>query len=415
MVRTDRLAITRRVRTFLSQTLVIAFLLGLASAPSASALQNGLARTPPMGWNPWYRFQCDVNEALIRQTARAMVSSGMKAAGYRYVNLDDCWMARTRDASGSLVPDAAKFPSGIRALADYVHRKGLRFGIYADMGAATCAEFPGSRGHFDQDARTFAAWGVDYLKLDACQTTPEELGPGSAGAMLAALRRARRPTVFSLATAGGHIPISQLTPWIWAGRFAHLWRTTDDFTRHHPRAQAWDGLMEVLDINAGLSRYARPGAWNDPDLLQVGNPPLTPREGRSIFSLWSMMAAPLIADNDLRAMSAYDRQTLTNREVIAIDQDRAGIQGTRVRTSAGREIWVRRLANGDRAVLLFTRRAMAARFAVGLGALAYGHGGVYAVRNLWTHRTTAARGPIGVSVPGHGVAMFRVRRIGAAG
>src|SRR5436190_8736079 len=148
--------------SLLAATLMLV-LLSLTWVPSAAALNNGLARTPPMGWNPWYRFQCDVNEALIRQTARAMVSSGMKAAGYRYVNLDDCWMARARDASGSLVPDPAKFPSGIRALADYVHRRGLRFGIYADMGAATCAEFPGSRGHFDQDARTFAAWGVDYL------------------------------------------------------------------------------------------------------------------------------------------------------------------------------------------------------------------------------------------------------------
>jgi alpha-galactosidase len=340
-----------------------------------------------------------------------MVSSGMKAAGYRYVNLDDCWMARTRDATGSLVPDPVKFPHGIRALADYVHSRGLKFGIYADAGSATCQGFPGSRGHFDQDARTFAAWAVDYLKLDGCHTTPAELGPAGQAAMHTALRRARRPVVFSMATFGGSSRLSQHTPWRWAGRIANLWRTTHDFTWYRRRSQAWEGLMEVLDINARLSPYARPGAWNDPDFLQVGNWPLSAREGRSIFSLWAMMAAPLIADNDLSAMSAYTRQTLTNREVIAVDQDRAGIQGTRVRTSAGREIWVRRLANGDRALLLFSRRPTPGRFSLDLGSLGLG-AGPYLVRNLWTQRSALVRHPLRVTVVSHGVAMFRVRAAG---
>jgi alpha-galactosidase len=377
--------------------------------PDAGALRNGLARTPPMGWNPWYRFRCNVNEDLIRRTADIMVSSGMKAAGYRYVNLDDCWMARTRDPSGSLAPDPAKFPHGIRALADYVHSKGLKFGIYADAGGATCQGFPGSRGHFDQDARTFAAWAVDYLKLDGCNTTPAELGPAGHAAMLASLRRARRPVLFSIASFGGSSRLRGHTPWRWGARVANMWRTTHDFTWYRPRRRTWDGVMEVVDINARLSRYAHPGGWNDPDLLQVGNWPLGAREGRSIFSLWAIMAAPLIADNDLRTMSAFTRQTLTNREVIAIDQDPAGIQGTRVRTSAGREVWVRRLANGDRALLLFSRRATPGKFAVDLASLGLGGGDRHFVRDLWTHRTATVGRVLRATVVGHGVAMFRIR------
>jgi alpha-galactosidase len=381
---------------------------GLLWVPAASALRNGVARTPPMGWNPWYRFRCNVNEDLVRRSADIMVASGMKAAGYRYINLDDCWMARTRDPSGSLAPDPAKFPHGIRALADYVHSRGLRFGIYADAGSATCQGYPGSRGHFDQDARTFAAWAVDYLKLDGCHTTPDELGPASHAAMLAALRRARRPVLFSVASFGGSSRLRGYSPWRWAGNLANMWRTTHDFTWYQGRSRAWDGLMTVVDINARLSRYARPGAWNDPDMLQVGNWPLSGREGRSIFSLWAMMAAPLIADNDLRSMSAFTRQTLTNREVIAVDQDRLGMQGTRVRSSAGREVWVRRLANGERALLLFSRRATAGSFTVDLSSLGLG-GGRHAVRDLWSHRTTTVGPVLRATVVSHGVAMFRIR------
>jgi alpha-galactosidase len=399
----------RTTRRTLPAAVVLAVLLGgLIWVPAATALRNGLARTPPMGWNPWYRFRCNVNEDLVRRSANIVVSSGMKAAGYRYINLDDCWMARTRDPSGSLVPDPAKFPHGIRALADYVHSQGLKFGIYADSGGATCQGFPGSRGHFDQDARTFAAWAVDYLKLDGCHTTPDELGPAGHAAMLAALRRARRPMLFSIASFGGSSRLRGYSPWRWAGGLANMWRTTHDYTWYHPRARAWDGLMEVLDINAQLSRYARPGAWNDPDLLQVGNPPLSGREGRSIFSLWAMMAAPLIADNDLRTMSPFTRQTLTNREVIAVDQDRAGMQGTRVRSSAGREVWVRRLANGDRALLLFSRRATAGKFTVDLASVGLG-GGRHAVRDLWNHRTATVGHVLRATVVSHGVAMFRIR------
>jgi alpha-galactosidase len=356
-----------------------------------------------MGWNPWYRFRCQVNEGLVRQTADAIVSSGMKAAGYRYVNLDDCWMARARDASGALVADPAKFPHGIRALADYVHARGLKFGIYADAGGATCEGFPGSRGHFDQDAATFAAWGVDYLKLDSCNTTPAERGPAGYAAMRDALGRSRRPVIFSVAQTG------QNRPWRWAPRIAHLWRTTHDFPWYHGRARAWISLMRVVDINGRLGRYAHPGAWNDPDILQVGNWPLSPREGRSVFSLWAIMAAPLIAGNDVRRMSAFTRQTLTNREVIAVDQDRAGIQGVRRWVGGGREVWVRRLANGDRALLLFNRRATSARFTVDLPRLGLRSAPRYVLRGLWAHRTTTTGRRIQVTVIGHGVAMFRVR------
>ena len=379
----------------LAGVLVACALTGVLAAPAA-ALDNGLAQTPPMGWNSWYRFRCQVNERIVRETANVMIRSGMRAAGYRYVNLDDCWMARSR-RRGALRPDPAKFPHGIRALAAYVHSRGLKLGIYAAAGRATCMHYPGSRRHLYTDAHTIAAWRVDYVKLDGCFTTRHERGPVGYGVMQAAIRSTGRPMVLSISAWGLG------TPWLWAAGVGHLWRTTPDI-----RAR-WSSVMRGVDHNAALARYARPGAWNDPDMLQVGNRGLTANEARSMFSLWSMMAAPLIASTDVRRMSATTRRILTNREVIAVDQDRGGVQGFPTYTSGTQQVWIRPLSNGDRALLLLNRSA--ARATVGADARQLGlrPSGGYVVRDLWGRRTTTTPGPITASLPRHGIAMFRVR------
>lgn len=375
---------------------VVACGLAAALAVPAAALDNGLARTPPMGWNSWYRFRCQFNERIVRETANAMVRSGMRAAGYRYVNLDDCWMARSR-RRGALRPDPVKFPHGIRALAAYVHSRGLKLGIYAAAGRATCMHYPGSRRHLYIDAHTFARWRVDYVKLDGCFTTRQERGPLGYGVMQAAIRSTGRPMVLSISAWGLG------TPWLWAAGVGHLWRTTPDI-----RAR-WPSLLRIVDHNAALARYARPGAWNDPDMLQVGNRGLNATEARSMFSLWSIMAAPLIASTDVRTMSATTRRILTNREVIGVDQDPGGVQGLPTSTSAAQQVWVRPLANGDRALLLFNRSAGGATVGADARQLGLRPSSAYVVRDLWAHRTASTPGPIVVSLPRHGVAMFRVR------
>jgi alpha-galactosidase len=379
----------------LAGALVACVATGVLAAP-AMALDNGLARTPPMGWNSWYGFHCQVSERIVRETANAMIRSGMRAAGYRYVNLDDCWMARTR-RRGALRPDPEKFPHGIRWLAAYVHSRGMKLGIYAAAGRRTCMHYPGSRRRLYTDAHTFASWRVDYLKLDGCFTTPRERGPDGYGVMEAAIRSTRRPMVLSISAWGLG------TPWLWGANVGHLWRTTADI---HAR---WSSVLRVVDHNAGLARFARPGAWNDPDMLQVGNRGLTATEGRSMFSLWSMMAAPLIVSTDLRTMSRATRRTLTNREVIRIDQDSGGVQGFRASSSGSQEVWVRPLANGDRALLLFNRSAGRASVGADARQLGLRPSGGYVVRDLWAHRTSSTPGPITASLPRHGVAMFRVR------
>ncbi|MFL5820427.1 MAG: glycoside hydrolase family 27 protein [Solirubrobacteraceae bacterium] len=374
---------------------IAAVIAGVLAAP-APALDNGLARTPPMGWSSWYPLRCQVNEQVVRETAHAMIASGMRAAGYRYVNLDDCWMARTR-RRGQLRPDPAKFPHGMRALAAYLHRRGLKLGIYAAAGRATCMRFPGSRRHLYTDARTFASWRVDYLKLDGCFTTRRERGPQGYGVMQSAIRWTRHPMVLSISAWGLE------SPWVWAANVGHLWRTTPDI---HAR---WSSMMRIVDHNAGLAGHARPGAWNDPDMLQVGNRGLRTTEGKSMFSLWSMMAAPLIAGNDLRAMSRTTRGILTNREVIAVDQDPAGVQGFRASSVGGHEVWIRPLASGDRALLLVNRSRARAMLGADARQLGLRPSRGYVVRDLWLHRTSTTPGPVTAFLPAHGVAMFRVR------
>ncbi len=311
-----------------------------------------LALTPPMGWNSWNKFQCDVDEGMIRSIADAMVSSGMKEAGYVYVVIDDCWQGQ-RDSLGFIRPDPVHFPSGMKALADYVHTRGLKFGIYSCAGDKTCGGKPGSRGHEYQDALTYASWGVDYLKYDWCNTA----GLNPAGAyttMRDALFAAQRPVVFSICEWGDN------QPWLWAKDVGHLWRITGDITNcfdcqvNHGTWSSW-GVMNIVEMREGIRKYAGPGHWNDPDMLEVGNG-MPVGQDRAHFSLWCMLAAPLMAGNDIRTMSKETANILTNREVIAIDQDSLGVQGLRHNNNVeGVEMWVKPLLHGDWAVCFLNR------------------------------------------------------------
>jgi len=312
---------------------------------------QGLAMTPPMGWNSWNKFACNVSEELIRETADAMVATGMKDAGYEYIVIDDCWQV-SRDSLGFIVADPKRFPSGIKALADYVHAKGLKFGIYSCAGNKTCGGRPAGRGHEYQDALSYAKWGVDYLKYDWCDT--ENLNAiGAYTTMRDALHAAGRPIVFSLCEWGNN------KPELWAKEVGHLWRTTGDIYNcfdcidDHGAWKAW-GVMQIVDKQDGLRKNAGPGHWNDPDMLEVGNGmPLN--ESRAHFSLWCMLAAPLIAGNDLRSMNAETLTVLSNKEVIAIDQDSLGIQGFRHTAKDSVETWLKPLKNGEWAVCLLNR------------------------------------------------------------
>lgn len=310
-----------------------------------------LAKTPPMGWNSWNTFACDINEDLIRSVADAIVSSGMKDAGYIYINIDDCWHGE-RDSQGFIHEDAKRFPSGMKVLADYVHSKGLKIGIYSDAGTQTCGGRPGSRGHEYQDAITYAGWGIDYLKYDWCNTG--ELNAAEAyKTMRDALYAAGRPMVFSICEWG------QNKPWTWAKEVGHLWRTTGDI--HN----CWDcemgfgtwsklGVLPILDKQADLRKYAGPGHWNDPDMLEVGNG-MTYTEDRAHFSLWCMLAAPLIAGNDVRKMSVETRDILTNREAIAINQDELGVQCYKMLDRGNFEIYAKPLSKGELALCFLNR------------------------------------------------------------
>ncbi len=331
-------------------------LLGLIQSQAPAQKQEGLALTPPMGWNSWNKFACDVNEALIRQTADAMVSTGMRDAGYRYIVIDDCWQVN-RDSLGFIVADPARFPSGMKTLADYIHSKGLKFGIYSCAGSKTCGGRPGSRGHEYQDALTYAKWGVDYLKYDWCNTE----GLNAVGAyttMRDALFATGRPIVFSLCEWGDN------KPWDWAGKVGQLWRTTGDITAvfdgsvNHGTWSSW-GVMKIVEMRPGVRKFAGPGHWNDPDMLEVGNG-MSVNEDRSHFSLWCLMAAPLIAGNDLRNMTPEVHDILCNQEVIAIDQDSLGIQGYRQSITDSVEVWMKPLSRGDWAVG-FLNRSVAPR------------------------------------------------------
>jgi alpha-galactosidase len=367
---------------------------GVAVAQSAKNPVS-LAQTPPMGWNSWNKFGCDVSEKLIRETADAMVNSGMKAAGYQFVNIDDCWQV-SRDATGNIVADPERFPGGIKALADYVHSKGLKLGIYTDVGAHTCGKRPGSLNYEFQDAKTYAGWGIDYVKIDWCDA--EGLIPEVQYAKFRdALAQSGRPIVYSICNWGVK------EPWKWGPATSNLWRTTDDIKDTYDR-------MSVIGFSQnGLEKYAAPGHWNDPDMLEVGNGGMKPDEYRTHMALWSLLAAPLLAGNDLRNMSAETKELLTNPEVIAVDQDVKGVQGHRVWQEGPLEIWTKPLADGSQAVGLFNRGESPIKMTLDFSVIRAP--GSRELRDLLDHKDLGIMQNFYMAeVPQHGVVLVRVSK-----
>ncbi|MGA7711632.1 MAG: glycoside hydrolase family 27 protein [Rhizomicrobium sp.] len=366
---------------------------------------NGLARTPPMGWNSWNKFGCEVNEKVLRSAADAMASSGMREAGYQYVVIDDCWQG-ARDKNGNIRPDPKRFPSGIKKLADYVHSKGLKFGIYSDAGTKTCGGRPGSRGFEYQDAKQYAAWGVDYLKYDWCNTGTQDAAAAYL-TMSQALQATGRPIVFSLCEWGNS------KPWLWAQNIGNLWRTTGDIYDHWEGKNANGysiGMLNIVDMQVGLAAFAGPGHWNDPDMLEIGNGGMTGEEYRAHFSLWAMLAAPLIAGNDLSAMSDETKSILMNREVIAIDQDPLGVEANRVAKDGNYEVWARPIKGGGRAVVLLNRSSEPHDITVTWDQLQYPDSLKATMRDLWRHQDLPpAVGSFTSSVAGHGVVMVTIK------
>ncbi|WP_053990893.1 glycoside hydrolase family 27 protein [Mangrovimonas sp. TPBH4] len=303
---------------------------------------DGLAETPPMGWNSWNTFGTNINEQLVKDIADKFVELGLKDAGYEYIVLDDGWMAKERDENGNLVPDPVKFPNGMKVVADYVHSKGLKFGLYNCAGSQTCAGYPGSRGYEYQDARSYASWDIDYLKYDWCNT--EKLNAeGAYMTMRDALKAAGRPVVFSICEWGDN------EPWKWAKDIGHLWRVTGDIINcwdcevGHGSWSSW-GIWKIIDMRKDIRGAAGPGHWNDLDMMEVGNG-MTDAEDRSHFAMWSIMTSPLIMGNDLRSASKETIKTLSNKDVVAINQDALGIQGFRFTNENGIEIWLKPLEN----------------------------------------------------------------------
>ena len=379
-----------RFRTFCRVAALVLFS-GAPLLAQADDLSK-LALTPPMGWNSWNKFGCDVSEQLIRETADAMVSSGMKSAGYQYVNVDDCWQV-SRDAQGTIVADPKRFPSGIKALADYVHNKGLKLGVYTDAGRLTCQKRPGSYQHELIDARTYARWGVDYVKVDWCHA--EGLDPEVEYVRFRdALMHSGRSIVFSICNWGVK------APWRWGPHTGNLWRTTGDISDTYDR-------MSVIGFSQnGLEKYSGPGHWNDPDMLEVGNGGMTHDEYLTHMSLWVLLAAPLLAGNDLRSMTAETKAILTNPEVIALDQDSKGVQGHRVWDEGPLEIWTRPLADRSVAVGLFNRGESELKMTLDWKTV--GITGSARVRDLWRHRDVGnVSDTYSTLVPKHGVVLIK--------
>jgi alpha-galactosidase len=392
-------------RLFVARWWLVMVMLVITPAVGRS-LDNGLAKTPPMGWNSWNKFACKgLNEKVVRETADAIATNGMKDAGYKFVILDDCWQTG-RDANGNIVPDAERFPSGMKALGDYIHSKGLKFGIYTDAGMLTCAKRPGSIGHEYQDAKQYANWGVDYLKEDWCSTLPGQNSESSYTIMRDALAASGRPIVFSICEWGS------TKPWLWAGPIGNLWRSTGDIQDCWDCKKDWggNGVAQIIDQMSGLETYAGPGHWNDPDMLEVGNGGMTKEEYRAHFSMWAMFAAPLLAGNDISNMTADTKEILMNREVIAIDQDPLGQQGRRVKKTGDLEIWSKQLQDGGRAVALLNRGSAATKMSVAWTDIGYPDSLSASVRNLWTSKDIGKQsGNYSAEVPSHGVVMLTVK------
>ncbi len=378
-------------------------------APKAPSAASHIAETPPMGWNSWNFFAEKVTDADIRAAADNLVATGMKDAGYNYINIDDTWEAE-RDSTG-LLHTNAKFPD-MKALADYVHSKGLKIGIYSGPGTKTCGGYNASLGHEEQDAKMYAAWGIDYLKYDLCSFIPdvmEKQAPNDKAAQMRlmfaayqkmgkALKATGRPIVFSLCQYGWD------APWEWAPAIGgNLWRTTGDID------PSWDRIYAILSQQEGLEKYAGPGHWNDPDMLEVGNGKLTLGENRSHFSMWAMLAAPLLAGNDLPNMKPEIKAILTNKDVIAIDQDRLGRQGERVYSDGEVEVWTRHLSGGALAVAVLAAgdsRYSTHPFHLDLAKL--GLHGPQEGKDLWTGKPITLTEHMPIELTSHDILLVRI-------
>ena len=369
-------------------------------------LEN-LAQTPPMGWNSWNKFGCNVSEKLIRDMADEMVSSGMRDAGYIYLVIDDCWQVG-RDENGKILPDPERFPSGIKALVDYVHSKGLKFGLYSDAGSKTCQGRPGSRGHQFQDARTYAQWGVDYLKYDWCSNEGQNAKAAYA-TMHDALKEAGRPIVLSICEWGSN------NPWEWGEGVGNLWRTTGDIRDCYNCEFDWggQGVLNIIDKEAGLYKYAGPGHWNDPDMLEVGNGGMSSDENKTHFTMWAMLAAPLMSGNDIREMDAQTKEILMNKEVIAIDQDSLGIQARKFMDMGEHEIWAKELSGGRVAICFLNREDHTwnldydwKRQIMYFLKNVHIDKNIYTIRDVWAHKNMGETGDhLKKGIPKHGILM----------
>jgi alpha-galactosidase len=379
-------------RQILLFTLAFSLTIFVGHAPAQS---GSLAPTPPMGWNSWNHYGCNISDALIRQQADAMAASGLKAAGYQYINIDDCWEGQ-RDAKGYIQPND-RFPD-MKALADYIHAKGLKLGIYSSPGPKTCARYEGSYGHEQQDAEAYAKWGVDYLKYDWCSARdvykPAEY-PAAIRKMRDAMVRAGRPMVYSIHGRG--------LVWEWAAAAgANLWRTSGDITDTYAR------MVAIGFGQSGLEPFAGPSHWNDPDMLEVGNGGMKENEYRMHMTLWCLLAAPLLAGNDLTQMSPATLAVIANPEAIAVDQDRAGIQGRRVQQIGPVEVWMKPLADGSKAVGLFNREQGIIPVKVSLKDLGLGQDAT--ARDLWEHKDLGSiKDTLSADVGEHGVVFLKLR------
>ncbi|CAA0834481.1 Alpha-galactosidase 3 [Striga hermonthica] len=369
-------------------------------------LINGLAETPQMGWSSWNFFACDINEKVIKETADALVSTGLANLGYNYVNIDDCWSELVRDSKGQLVADAKTFPSGVKSLADYVHSKGLKLGIYSDAGAFTCQVRPGSIFHELDDAKLFASWGVDYLKYDNCFNLgiePEKRYPP----MRDALNATGRPIFYSLCEWGVHDPA------LWAGQVGHSWRTTDDIN------DSWASMTTIADINDKWASYAGPGGWNDPDMLEVGNGGMSYQEYRAHFSIWALMKAPLIIGCDVRNITSETLEILSNEEVIAVNQDPLGVQGRKVYSygpDSCYQVWAGPLSGQRLAVVLWNRCSKTATITAKWAVLGLESSVRVSIKDLWKHEYVSKDSVASFSarVDGHACEMYIFTQAAAA-
>ncbi|KAJ8759291.1 hypothetical protein K2173_006811 [Erythroxylum novogranatense] len=356
-----------------------------------------LGRTPPMGWSSWNHFHCKVNETIIRETADALVSSGLSSLGYIYVNIDDCWGVYDRDFNGNLVANKSTFPSGIKALADYVHGQGLKLGIYADSGYRTCSgRIPGSLGREQKDADTFASWGIDYLKYDNCYN--DDTRPTIRYlAMSSALKKAGRPIFFSMCEWG------DMRPALWGSKIANSWRNTDDIS------DSWQSMLKIADMNEVYADYAKPGGWNDPDMLEVGNGGMTNSEYQVHFSIWAISKAPLILGCDVRHITNETWLILSNQEVIAVNQDKLGVQAKKVKMEGEREIWAGPLSGNRKVILMVNSKTWGSPLTAHWEDIGFNSDDIVVqARDLWQLRTLEEQfqGKLTAYVEPHSCKMF---------